>query len=312
MSCARRFPRGRGPSRTSVQILGCQAPEGPEARRAEDSGVRPDRPKAAPYSSGRCAGPRRRLLVVCLDGGWPSVGRDLAGQPDREDGSTGGPSVGGLRRPRRAPRRRPPTSSPRPPRQRPPPRRSVDPAWIAPTDRFVTAAGAARRWSGTGPLRTYVVEVEEGIPIDPAGLRGGRRRHPGRPAGAGRPPATCRSSGSGPATAPSFRVRAGHARRPSTRTALPLRTNGIYSCRQGAEVMINARALARGRRREPPVARRLPPLRDQPRGRPRARARPRRLPGAGRRGAGDDAADQGPRRLLAEPLAVPVDQPARP
>ena len=60
-----------------------------------------------------------------------------------------------------------------------------------------------------------------------------------------------------------------------------------------------------GAAREPPLARRLPPLRDQPRGRPRPRARPRRLPRAGRGGAGDDAADQGPGRLLAEPLALP-------
>ena len=98
---------------------------------------------------------------------------------------------------------------------------------------------------GTGPLRTYVVEVEEGIPIDSGRASRPPSTPPSPTRGAGRRPGTCRSSGSAPSDAPSFRVRLAT---PATVDAhcAPLQTNGIFSCRQGAEVMINARRWLEG------------------------------------------------------------------
>ena len=82
-----------------------------------------------------------------------------------------------------------------------------------------------------------MVEVEEGIPIDPADFAAAVDATLAD-RGAGRRRATCRSSGSAPTDAPSFRVRLAT---PATVDAhcAPLETNGIYSCRQGADVMIN-------------------------------------------------------------------------
>jgi hypothetical protein len=114
---------------------------------------------------------------------------------------------------------------------------SVDPGSVVPTDRFVTAPGASAV-AGTGPLRTYAVEVEQGIPIDPSAFAASvdatlaDRRGWTAPGGL-----SLRRVG--PGGSPGFRVRLAT---PATVDAhcAPLQTNGVYSCRQGADVMINA------------------------------------------------------------------------
>jgi hypothetical protein len=115
---------------------------------------------------------------------------------------------------------------------------TVDVAAIAPTDRFVPATGRSVV-AGTGPLRTYVVEVEEGLPVEAAQLAEAVDATLADPRGW-----TARGDVSlqrvGPEDAPSFRVRLAT---PGTVDAhcAPLRTDGIFSCRQGSDVMINAR-----------------------------------------------------------------------
>ncbi|MFL6205365.1 MAG: DUF3152 domain-containing protein [Acidimicrobiales bacterium] len=115
---------------------------------------------------------------------------------------------------------------------------TVDPGALVATDRFLAAPGGSPV-VGSGPLRTYVVEVEEGIPIDPAEF-------------AAAVDATLADQRGWTALgdvslrrvaaeeAPSFRVRLAT---PATVDAhcAPLQTAGIYSCRQGADVMINVR-----------------------------------------------------------------------
>ena len=112
----------------------------------------------------------------------------------------------------------------------------VDPAAVVPTDRFATAPGSSPV-AGSGALRRYVVEIEEGIPLD-AGRAGGRdRRHAGRSPRwtAAGDVALQRVDESG---APDLRIRLAT---PATVDAhcAPLETLGQYSCRQGDEVMIN-------------------------------------------------------------------------
>ena len=119
-----------------------------------------------------------------------------------------------------------------------PPTTLVDVAEIAPLDRFVPATGRSAV-AGTGPLRTYVVEVEDGLPVEAAELA--RAVDATLADGRGW---TARGDVAlqrvGPEDAPSFRVRLATPRTVDAHCA-PLRTNGTYSCRQGAEVMINAR-----------------------------------------------------------------------
>ena len=80
MSCARRFPRGRGPSRTSVQILGCRA------RGAQKhGGCRIAAPggnvQRRTYSLASMAGPRQRLLAGRPGGGRGSPSAPLGERP---------------------------------------------------------------------------------------------------------------------------------------------------------------------------------------------------------------------------------------
>jgi hypothetical protein len=120
---------------------------------------------------------------------------------------------------------------------------AVDPGSLVPTDRFRTAPGGTAT-VGTGPLRTYVVEVEEGIPIDPGELAAAVDATLADPRG-WTAPGDVSLRRVGPDGAPTFRVRLAT---PATVDAhcAPLRTNGIYSCRQGGDVMINVRRWLEG------------------------------------------------------------------
>src|SRR5947207_888361 len=108
-------------------------------------------------------GARWRLLLVCLVA-VAAVGAAWATTRDDEDQPAADPTASS-------------TSSTTAPDPTSPPTTAsttttsstVDPTAIAPTDRFLTASGGSPV-VGTGPLRTYVVEVEEGIPLDPARL----------------------------------------------------------------------------------------------------------------------------------------------
>ena len=120
---------------------------------------------------------------------------------------------------------------------------ALDPGAVIPTDRFEAAPGGSAA-TGTGPLRTYVVEVEAGIPIGPAAFAAAVDATLADPRGW-----TAAGDVSlqrvGPGEPASFRVRLAT---PDTvdRHCAPLRTNGIYSCRQGADVMINLRRWLQG------------------------------------------------------------------
>lgn len=114
---------------------------------------------------------------------------------------------------------------------------TVDASSIAPTDRFVPAPGRSPVVGG-GPLRTYVVEVEDGIPLDPAAFAAAvdatlADRRGWTATGEVGLQRVGRQDG------PSFRIRLATPKTVDSHCA-PLRTNGIYSCRQGADVMINA------------------------------------------------------------------------
>jgi Protein of unknown function (DUF3152) len=113
---------------------------------------------------------------------------------------------------------------------------AIDVAGIAPTDRFVTAPGGSPV-VGSGTLHTYVVEVEEGIPVDAAELAAAVDDTLADPRG-WTAPGDLSLQRVGTGEAPSFRVRLAT---PATVDAhcAPLETDGIYSCRQGADVMIN-------------------------------------------------------------------------
>ena len=120
---------------------------------------------------------------------------------------------------------------------------TIDPGTLVPTDRFAPAPGGSAQ-VGTGPLRTYVVEVEEGIPVDPAAFAAAvdatladRRGWTA--------PGDVSLRRVGPGDGASFRVRLAT---PGTVDAhcAPLLTRGIYSCRQGADVMVNVRRWLQG------------------------------------------------------------------
>ena len=113
---------------------------------------------------------------------------------------------------------------------------AVDPAAVVPTDRFVTAPGSSPV-AGSGALRRYVVEVEEGIPLDVAELAAAIDATLADPrgwtaAGDVAPPASRRQR------CPRFRIRLATAATVDAHCA-PLRTLGRFSCRQGDDVMIN-------------------------------------------------------------------------
>lgn len=96
-----------------------------------------------------------------------------------------------------------------------------------------------------------------------------------------------------------------------------LDTGGTVNCGVGHQVVINLKRWTELSEFYVGKPEALPRARRQPRGRPHPRQRPRRLPGRGRAGTGDDAADQGPARLRPERLALlrhrhPAHRPARP
>jgi hypothetical protein len=179
------------------------------------------------------AGPRRRLLVVsllavaALGGVWATTWADGDAEPAGTGPSStlARPALGATTAPTMTTVATTATST-------------VDVAAIAPTDRFVPASGRSAV-AGTGPLRTYVVEVEEGLPVEAAELAEAVDATLADPRGW-----TARGDVSlqrvGPEDAPSFRVRLATPGTVDARCA-PLRTDGIFSCRQGSDVMINAR-----------------------------------------------------------------------
>jgi hypothetical protein len=115
---------------------------------------------------------------------------------------------------------------------------TVDPGTLVATDRFVAAPGGSST-VGRGALRTYVVEVEEGVPIDPAAFAAAVDATLADPRG-WTAPGDVSLRRVGPEDGPSFRVRLAT---PATVDAhcAPLETKGTYSCRQGSDVMINVR-----------------------------------------------------------------------
>lgn len=113
---------------------------------------------------------------------------------------------------------------------------AVDPTAIAPTDRFVVAPEGSAA-IGQGALRTYSVEVEEGIPLDVATFaalvdeiltdeRGWTAS------------GVVALQHVGPEAAPDMRVRLATPATTDLHCA-PLDTHGDLSCRNGADVMIN-------------------------------------------------------------------------
>jgi hypothetical protein len=107
---------------------------------------------------------------------------------------------------------------------------------VQPTDVFVTAGGGSER-VGTGPLRTYAVDVEQGIPIDAAAFAAEVETTLADPRGW-----TADGSVSlrrvGPDEDAGFRVRLATPATTDFHCA-PLDTYGELSCRNGADVMIN-------------------------------------------------------------------------
>lgn len=120
---------------------------------------------------------------------------------------------------------------------------TLDVAAISPSGQFAVAPGPGPA-VGRGELRTYTVEVEVGIPIDPADLAAVVDAVLADPRGwtaAG----DVRLQRLGTDGAPSFRVRLAT---PATTDAhcAPLDTHGELSCRNGADVMLNLRRWVSG------------------------------------------------------------------
>lgn len=113
---------------------------------------------------------------------------------------------------------------------------TIDARAIVPTDRFVPAQGPGTV-VGTGTPFTYTVEVEDGVPIDPGVFADQVEDILSDPRGwtADGRVALQRV---GPDQAPTFRVRLATPRTTDVRCA-PLPTNGLFSCRNGEDVMIN-------------------------------------------------------------------------
>jgi hypothetical protein len=112
----------------------------------------------------------------------------------------------------------------------------IDPTAVVATDRFVVAPGGGLP-VGHGSLRTYTVEVEEGIPLDAADFAALVDEILADPRG-------WTSAGDvalqrvGPASEPDIRVRLATPATTDLHCA-PLDTHGDVSCRNGADVMIN-------------------------------------------------------------------------
>jgi hypothetical protein len=120
---------------------------------------------------------------------------------------------------------------------------TLDVAAIASSDRFAVAPGTGTA-VGQGERWTYTVEVEVGIPIDPAGLAAVVDTVLADPRGwtAG---GDVQLQRVGPGTEPSFHIRLAT---PATTDAhcAPLDTHGELSCRNGADVMLNLRRWVHG------------------------------------------------------------------
>lgn len=120
---------------------------------------------------------------------------------------------------------------------------TLDAGVIPPSDQFSVAPGSGPA-VGQGELRTYTVEVEVGIPIDPADLAAVVDAVLADPRGwtAAGDVALQRVA---PDQEPSFRIRLAT---PATTDAhcAPLDTYGELSCRNGADVMLNLRRWVSG------------------------------------------------------------------
>jgi len=125
------------------------------------------------------------------------------------------------------------------------PTTTLDAGRIAPSDVFAVAGGSGAA-VGRGPVQTYSVEVERGIPIAAAAFASSVDATLSDPRGwtAGGDVALQRV---GPGVVPDFRVRLAT---PATTDAhcAPLDTYGELSCRNGADVMINLRRWVEGSR----------------------------------------------------------------
>jgi hypothetical protein len=107
---------------------------------------------------------------------------------------------------------------------------------LSPTGTYTAAPGAGPA-VGSGPLRTYVVEVEDGIGIDPGALATEVDRVLGDPRGWTADGAVSLQRVA-PDQQPSFRV---VLATPQTTDGLcaPLRTNGIFSCYMDGRAVLN-------------------------------------------------------------------------
>lgn len=125
----------------------------------------------------------------------------------------------------------------------PAPTSTIDARAVAPTDRFTAAAGTGPV-VGTGTPFTYTVEVEDGVPVDPAAFADQVEAILSDPRGwtAAGDVALQRV---GPDQPPAFRVRLATPATTDVRCA-PLPTNGLFSCRNGEDVMINLLRWAEG------------------------------------------------------------------
>lgn len=115
---------------------------------------------------------------------------------------------------------------------------------VAPTDRFTIAPGGSAVVGSGGRLHTYTVEVEDGIPVDPAAFAAAVDATLADPRGWTHP-GDVRLQRVGPAASPRIRVRLAT---PATVDAhcAPLETNGELSCRNGTDVMVNIRRWSLG------------------------------------------------------------------
>lgn len=132
------------------------------------------------------------------------------------------------------------TSEPAP---RPTPETTLDVDALPSSDTFDVAPGEGPR-VGSGERYTYTVEVEAGVPVDPAELAAVVETALSDPRGW---TATGRVALQrvGPDATPRFRVRLATPATTDARCA-PLETNGEVSCRNGEDVMINLRRWLEG------------------------------------------------------------------
>lgn len=125
----------------------------------------PDEPPVSPPGRPRRAAPWNRELALALVIAAIPVGLSVGSAPETrpavETSSSAGPSPG------REPLQGEVEPSGEPSPASPPPSSSPLVSSPAPTGKLIRVPGSAPV-SGPGPVRTFVVEVEEGLPIDPA------------------------------------------------------------------------------------------------------------------------------------------------